>query len=269
MRLSACAGRAVGVAVLAVAGPSPAAGQLLPSSLDSGAPRPVSVIVRPLASLLLPGTGQLLGRQDRGAVYLAAEIYLLSGFLRTSQEARRDAERYQALAYEVARRAFTATRRDTVFEYYEQMERFAESGRYDTDPGPAFVPENDAATYNGAVWLLARRTFWEDPDTPPDPTSSQYWRALQFYQTRAAGPDFLWSWRDHTLEHAVFRETIRHSDDGYRRAQAQIGLLLANHVVSAVDALVSSRLAAATGRPAEMRTTLIPGRADIRFSVAF
>ena len=266
-RLSARTGRAVGVAVLVLAGATAVAGQLPPAA--GGPPRPARAIVRPLASLLLPGTGQLIGRQDRGAVYLAAEIYLLSGFLRTSGEARGDAERYQALAYDIARRAFSPIRRDTAFEYYEQMERFAESGRYNTDPGSGFVPESDPRTYNGSVWLLARRTLWPDPDMPPDPTSDLYWRAVEFYKAHAVGPDFLWSWRDHALEHAVFRETIRKSDDAYRRAQAQVGLLLANHIVSAVDALISSRLAAAAGRPVELRTALTPGRASMRLSVAF
>jgi len=160
-------------------------------------------------------------------------------------------------------------RRDTIFEYYEQMERFAESGSYDTDPGPAFVPEADSLTYNGAVWLLARRTFWEDPNVSPDPTSPPYWRALQFYQARAVGPNYLWSWRNHSLEHEVFRDYIKRSDTAFRRAQNQIGLLLANHVLSAVDALISARLSAAAGRSAEMRTTLTPTRGELRFSFSF
>ena len=225
---------------------------------------------RPLASLLLPGAGQLMAGQDRGAVYLAAEIYLLSRFVQLDREASREAERFQALAYDIARRGFTATRRDTVFEYYEQMERFAESGQYDADPGAGFAPESDPRTYNGSVWLLARRTYWADPNVPPDPTSFEYRRAVTFYEERAVGPAFLWSWRDHSLEHAVFRETIRRSDDGFRRAQNQVGLLLANHVVSAVDALISSRLAAATGRPAELHTTVGPrGSARLQVSIAF
>jgi hypothetical protein len=235
-----------------------------------GGPQRATVIARPLASLILPGAGQLLGRQDRGAVYLAAEVFVLSTFVRLNQEARADAERFRALAYEVARRQFVATRRDSVFEYYEQMERFTESGRYDADPGPAFVPESDARTYNGSVWLLARRTWWSNPDVPPDPMSLQYINAVLFYQARAVGPAFQWSWRDHALEQGVFRETIRKSDDGFRQAQNQLGLLLANHVVSAVDALISSRLAAATGRPTTLRTSLGPdGIARVRLSIGF
>lgn len=239
-----------------------------PASPDSA--RPATVWVRPLASLLVPGTGQLLARQDRGAVYLAAEVYLLSRYLQLDHEATQEARRFQNLAFEVARRAFIPTRRDTVFEYYEQMERFVESGVYDADPGPALVPESDPATYNGSVWLLARRTYWEDPNVSPDPMSPQYVNAVLFYQARAVGPNFQWSWRDHSLEHQVYRDFIRRSDTAFRRAQTQIGLLLANHVVSAVDALISARITAAAGRNTEMQTTIgLHGRTQVRFSVAF
>ena len=119
------------------------------------------------------------------------------------------------------------------------------------------------------MWLLARRTFWEDPDVPPDPTSPQYWHALQFYQARAVGPNFQWSWRDHSLEHEVYKDYIKRSDTAFRRAQNQIGLLLANHVISAVDALISARMSAAAGRGASMRTTVTPHYSEIRFSLPF
>jgi hypothetical protein len=230
---------------------------------------PASAFVRPLASLLLPGTGQLLAHQDRGAVYLAAEVYLVSRFLQLDHEATAEARRFQNLAFDVARRSYGPVRRDTIFEYYEQMERFAESGFYDADPGAAFVPETDSSTYNGSMWLLARRTYWQDPNVPPDPTSPEYWNAVQFYQARAVGPNFRWSWRDHSLEHGVFRDYIERSDNAFRRAQNQIGLLLANHVLSAVDALISARMSAAAGRGASMQTTVTPARAEIRFSLDF
>ena len=231
---------------------------------------PASAFVRPLASLLLPGTGQLLAHQDRGAVYLAAEVYLVSRFLQLDHEAMMEARRFQNLAFDVARRSFGPTRRDTIFEYYEQMERFAESGLYDADPGAAFVPESNPSTYNGAVWLLARRTYWEDPDVPPDPSSPQYAQARSFYWKHAVGPGFQWSWRDHSLEHEIFRDYIRRSDNAFRRAQNQVGLLLANHVLSAVDALISARLSTAAGRAAQMQTSVgMSGRSEVRFSIAF
>lgn len=230
-------------------------------------PRP-GLWARPLASLVVPGSGQLLAGQDRGAVYIAVEVYSLARILQLNDEGRREARRYRDLAFQVARRAFRPVRRDTVFEYFETLERFTESGAYDRDPGPALEPEIDPATYNGSVWLLARRTFWTDPDTPPDPGSPDYTRAVRFYQEHAVGPNFLWTWRDAGLEHGAFRESIRKSDDAFRRVQNLLGVLLANHVVSAVDALISSRLSAAAGRPAELRTTLGP-ETEVRVSVAF
>jgi hypothetical protein len=228
-----------------------------------------SVFLRPLASLLLPGTGQLLAHQDRGAVYLAAEVYLVSRFVQLDHDAVREANRYKDLAFEIARHPYTPSERDTIFEYFEQMERFSASGQYDASSGPAFVPESDPTTYNGAVWLLARRTYWEDPNVAPDPASKSYQSALKFYWDHAIGPGFQWSWRDHSLEHEVFKESIRRSDDAFRRAQNQVGLLLANHVVSAVDALISARLAAASGRAATIHTFVAPHFAQIRFTLPF
>ncbi len=262
--MKAVAAFAAGLFAVAVGVGSPAVAQ----QADTIVP-PASVLVQPLASLLLPGTGQLLAHQDRGAVYLAAEVYLVSRYLQLDHEAMSEQRRFQNLAFEVARRQFGPTRRDTIFEYYEQMERFAESGNYDADPGAAFVPESDPRTYNGSVWLLARRTFWEDPAVPPDPTSPQYWKALQFYQARAVGPNFQWSWRDHSLEHEVFRDYIKRSDTAFRRAQNQVGLLLANHVLSAVDALISARMSAAAGRAAQMQTSVGLGTTQVRFSISF
>jgi len=224
---------------------------------------------RPFASLLVPGTGQLMAGEDRGAVYIAAELFVVSRYLQLEGEGSRESERFRRLAFDIARRNFATVRRDTVFEYYEQMEKFTESGIYDADPGSAFVPESDATTYNGSVWLLARRTYWVDPDVPPSPTSPEYQRALQFYRDRAVGPDYLWSWRNASLEHQVFRDAIRGSDNAFRRAQNQLGLLLANHVLSAVDALISSRVSAAMGRPAELSTTVAPGKARLAVHLRF
>jgi hypothetical protein len=54
----------------------------------------------------------------------------------------------------------------------------------------------------------------------------------------------------------VFRETIRKSDNAFRNAKDQLGILLANHLVSFVDALISSRLSSAAHRPTTLRTAL-------------
>lgn len=220
----------------------------------------------PLASLVVPGTGQLLLGQPRGMLYLAVEAYTLGAYVRQSAIARSEGDLFRDLAFEVARRVFGPAVRDTAFEYFETMAHYAESGAYDLDPGPALVPEIDPATYNGAQWLLARRTFWTDPEVPPDPASPEYIRAIQFYQARAVGPNFQWSWRDAPLEQATFRQAIERSDDAYRGARNFLGLLLANHVVSLADALVSSRLTRLVGRPTRVSTVVHP--TGVRVGVA-
>lgn len=225
--------------------------------------------VRPLASLLLPGTGQALSRQDRAAVYGAVEIYVLSRYIQLEHDANVNAELYHQLAFAVAQRGFASVRRDTIFEYYETMEKFTASGRFNTGAGPGLNPETDPTTYNGSVWLLARRTYWADPNVPPPPNSPQYQAALSFYVQHAVGPAYQWTWQSASLQQQAFRDLIRTSDNGYRNAQGALGLLLANHVVSALDALISNRLTTATHRSTSLHTVIGPAFSLLSVRVAF
>jgi len=198
--------------------------------------------IYPVASLVLPGSGQLLAGQDRGVLYFAAEVLCVTRVLSLNGEAVRERDRYRDLAFGVARAAFSPARRDTVFEYFEVMEKYVESGPFDTDPGPSLVPPTDEQTYNGSIWKLARETFFADPDSPPDTASEEYQRALEFYSDRAVGPNFQWSWRNAGIEQDLYRQSIKRSDDAFRAAVQYLGLLLANHLLSAIDGFVSYRL---------------------------
>jgi hypothetical protein len=200
--------------------------------------------VRPVASLLVPGSGQLLARQPRGALYLAAEVWVLAQALSSHARAEERARRFRDLAYDVARRPYATVRIEGPFEYYETMAAWVESGRYDTDPGPGIAPETDETTFNGSVWRLARTTFFEDPDAPPPPESPAFQAALRFYASRAVTDPFRWSWRNARLEQDVFRRAIRSSDDAYQEATNWLGALVLNHLASAVDAFISARLLA-------------------------
>jgi hypothetical protein len=222
--------------------------------------------VRPLASAIVPGTGQLMAHQSRAAIYFAVELYALTRFVQLTMVSHREADQFRDLAFQVARAAFKPSQRDTTFEYFETMQRYRQSGQFDHDPGTGFAPEMDTTTFNGAQWLLARRTYWVDPNRPPDPRSPEYARAVTFYETHAVGPGYLWSWAGSEEQLGVFRETIRQSDDAAREAQDQLGLLLANHLVSAVDAFISSRLEHATHRPVTLHTMV--GRSGTSFSVS-
>lgn len=198
--------------------------------------------VRPLASAVIPGLGQLLAKNDRGAVYLVVETVFLARFIGEYRDGNREGERYRDLAFKIARRGFSPLLRDTAFGYFEEMAKFTESGPFDTDPGPGLAPPWDDRTFNGRIWRLARETFFADPDSVPAPESVEYQRAVEFYRRRAVGPGFLWSWRGAALEHDLFQQSILASDDAFRNATQQLGLLLINHLFSAVDAFVSHRL---------------------------
>lgn len=195
-----------------------------------------------LASAVIPGSGQALLKQDRFVAYLAIEAYAWARYAADAREGRRARSSYRALASEVARRQFGGARPVGDFDYYEKMEKFAESGAYDVVLGGDVDPEPDSTTANGAIWLLARQTFWTDPSSPPPTSSQEYSNAATFYRDRAVKPEFQWSWANARLEYAEYRRTIRRSNNAYRTSLQDLGLVIANHALSTVDAFVTVRL---------------------------
>lgn len=195
-----------------------------------------------LASGVIPGSGQLLTGRKRGWAYLAAEAFLLTWHLHSAAVGRRERDGYRNLAFDVARAPFMPTVRDTAFPYFEHMADFVASGPFDTDPGPGLVPPRDKTTFNGSVWTLARQTFFPDLENPPPPESPIYQRALDFYRARAVGPNFLWSWEGEPAALGRFRAGIRASDDAFRRSTTLLGFVVANHLISLVDAHITRQL---------------------------
>ncbi|HEV8362623.1 MAG TPA: hypothetical protein VGQ52_03820 [Gemmatimonadaceae bacterium] len=214
------------------------------------------------SSLIVPGLGQAMLRQQRFAPYAAAEAFFLTRYVQHSREARRERDRYRTLAANVARAPFGSVSGHGTFEYYESMEHFVESGAFDAVLGGELDPEPDTTTFNGRMWLLARKTFWRDVGVTP-PRDSREWRlAENFYISRAVKPELRWSWRDAQLQYDEFRRTIRRSNEAYRDALANLSVIIANHALSGVDALVSVRLRARTA--GEGRGLLIRGEIPIR-----
>ena len=201
-----------------------------------------STIWAVLASAIIPGSGQAMLRQDRFVVYLAAEAYSWARYASDAREGRRARSSYRRLASEVARRPFSTVRPVGDFEYYERMEKFLASGAFDATPGGDLDPEPDTTTANGAIWLLARQTYWADPASAPPRDSPEYSFAENFYRERAVAPEYRWSWEAARLEYAEFRRTIRRSNNAYRNSLQDLGLVIANHALSTVDAFVTVRL---------------------------
>lgn len=214
------------------------------------------------SSLIIPGLGQALLRQQRFAPYAAAEAFFLTRYVQHSREARRERDRYRTLAARVARAPFGSVAGHGTFEYYESMEHFVESGAFDAILGGELDPEPDTTTFNGRMWLLARKTFWRDVAVTPARDSREWRLAETFYVSRAVKPELRWSWRDAQLQYDEFRRTIRRSNEAYRDALASLSVIIANHALSGVDALVSVRLRArASG---DGRGLMIRGEIPIR-----
>jgi hypothetical protein len=201
----------------------------------------------PAASAALPGAGQAMLDQDRFVPYLALELYAWIRYVADSREGSRQRTAYRRLARTVARAQFSSNTPNGNWEYYERMEHYVESGVYDAIPGGTLQPEPDTTTFNGSVWLLARETYWEDPNVPPDPGSVAFAKAIDFYSQRAVAPNYRWSWRDAQLEQDLFRRTISRSNDFYRQAAQDLGVVIANHVLSTVDSYVTVRLRSRRG----------------------
>lgn len=214
------------------------------------------------ASLLVPGAGQAALGLRRWPVYVLLEAAFWWGWVDARGDVRDLRHAYRDVAWEAAR-LYDGPRRDGGWDYYEAMSQYPASGRFDADAAEGLQPEDDPSTYNGSVWELARALYL--PSGEAEPTAPEYALALAYYSERAAGPEFLWSWEGLEDDLDRFRSYIGDADDASRRATGIAGLILANHLVSAIDALVVARLR--TGAGPELRSRLVPGAHHARWQI--
>ena len=196
----------------------------------------------PIASGILPGSGQFALGQQRGVVYLVAEGFFVLQAMAAQKDGDRERERYRSVASDVARKPFGGTRPVGSWAYYESMEEKLESGAFDRIPGGAIDPETDASTYNGSRWLLARETFWLNPNVNPGVGTPEYARAIAKYTREAVTDEYRWSWRDAQLQWDVYRQTIKSANRSYLRSVNLAGVVGANHLASLIDAYITVRI---------------------------
>ena len=89
----------------------------------------------PIASGILPGSGQFALGQQRGVAYLVAEGFFVLQAMAAQKDGDRERERYRSVASDVARKPFGGTRPVGSWAYYESMEEKLESGAFDRIPG--------------------------------------------------------------------------------------------------------------------------------------
>ncbi len=191
-------------------------------------------------SALLPGAGQHLLGQRRAWAYLTLEAVGWALYIDRHSAGGDLRNEYRDFAWDRARTQ-NAVRVDGSFGYYETLSKWERSGQFDVDAqAPGVQPESDVTAFNGRVWALATQLFFSGAAIVPvdDP---RYQRALEFYRDRAFSSDFLWDWTGTGSAKEDFGALIRRSDERFRQAKNVVGALIANHVLSAVDAYFSSR----------------------------
>lgn len=206
----------------------------------------------PVASLVVPGSGQAALRQSRGVAYIAAEAYAWVQALEFRRESNRRRSESRRRAREVARAPFGAARDTTGWSYYEWLEEKIESGPYNTTPGGPLTPPTDTTTYNGTQWRDARNLYWDaDSDIPT--SDPRYQRALAYYAERAVKEEFRWSWRERQIEWINYQADIARENQLSRDFTTTLIVIGANHLVSSIDALTSVRIRQARGLGGERR----------------
>jgi len=209
-----------------------------------------------LYSAILPGLGQRKLGKGRWLAYLAFEGAAWIAYGHSQWSATNERDQYQDLAWEVAR-SFNGPRIDGGFPYYETMEKFLTSGAFDTDPAaPGIQPEMDPSTFNGRTWSLATEIHFP-PGSSPLPGDPAYEAALADYRTRGYDERFEWTWAGQSAARTDYRDLIDSSDGSFRRASLFLGVIIANHLLSAVDAFVTARVQGSGGNQTEVRIRVV------------
>jgi hypothetical protein len=197
----------------------------------------------PIASAIIPGSGQFLLGNDRFIAYVAIEALSWWKYGKDVREQRAQEAEFKSLARRQARALFTSDSPDLLpdadWAYYEKMRDYLESGAFSLSASGPIVPETDATTYNGSRWKLAQSTY------------STREAALAEYMRVAVRPEFSWSWKSAQFQYDIFKRTTDKRNDAYRAGFTDLMVIGANHILSMVDAFTTIRLRAVTNARGE------------------
>jgi len=190
----------------------------------------------PVASVLIPGSGQYMLGEDRSIGYIAVEVLGWLQYAKNSREQAAQEAEFKSLARRVARAGFATGSPDLLpdgdWAYYEKLRDFNESGAYSLTVGGSVTPDTNVTTYNGSRWQLALATF------------STREGALAEYMRTAVRPEYEWSWTNAQLQKDRYIRTTDKRNDAYRAGLANLMVIGANHVLSMIDAFTVVRLRA-------------------------
>jgi hypothetical protein len=75
---------------------------------------------------------------------------------------------------------------------------------------------------------------------------------------RAYDQRFEWSWAGESAAWTDYMDLIDSSDGSFRRASQFLGVVIANHLLSGVDAFVTARIQSSGRNQAEAQIRLVP-----------
>lgn len=161
-----------------------------------------------LRSLALPGYSQVTSAHKYGYALMASEVAALGSYLYMNEEA--DALMHES--YEYAIKYAHITPGDYDAEFFNNLARFESSGF-------------DVNGYNAMIREEAMDQF------PYDPTAQQH-----YIDTYSYKDDRFWYW-DTSGDRSTFNKLRNKSDDYDDYTKVTMGVILLNHIASAVDYL--------------------------------
>ncbi|MDE0185152.1 MAG: DUF5683 domain-containing protein [Candidatus Poribacteria bacterium] len=199
-----------------------------------------------VSSLIIPGAGQLYLGSKRGYIYILAEVGMLAAYFVTRSDAENTRESYRE-----------HVRAHVAFEWpYQAAEQFEK-----WDP----IEDYEHATlYDN--WL---NVYTKGNDGEPlERVGAWYWKDRQAFKDEERGEG------NHDSPQREIAKTLRYeANDKFERARTFLGIVILNHVISAVEARISAirsnrRYMAQAAPPRsfefDVRTSVSPHAAETR-----
>jgi hypothetical protein len=218
--------------------------------------RKLSPRMRLLLGALVPGLPQFLDGRPRAYAYFAVEGFSIGALFTLNSRGNSYLDRYKTLAL-TARNNFVYPglrnnptedvdlTSEGYGEYYEDLLKWTSSGDYDNDPNQTGVqPETDPRTYNGHQWEIAKiNNYTGSSGGIPVPASqAEADAAMQSYLQRVYLRELNWDWTGLDEENEEYHRLFDVSERAYRNRNNFVAVLLANHLVSVIDVLITERL---------------------------
>ncbi|MBW7996219.1 MAG: hypothetical protein FVQ81_06555 [Candidatus Glassbacteria bacterium] len=218
--------------------------------------RRLSPGVRLLLGVLVPGLPQFLDGRPRAWAYFAVEGVAVGGLVLLNSRGKSYKNRYVNLA-RAARGNFVYPglrnnptedvdlMAEGYGEYFEDLLKWQSSGDYDNDPDqPGIQPETDPRTYNGHQWDIAMINNYTGTSggLPVPLSAAEEQAALDLYLQQVYTRGLNWDWTGLEAENAEYHRLFDRSESSYRSRSNFIAALIANHIVSVLDVLITERL---------------------------